>query len=156
MKSILFVATTVLAIMATAASSGTLSLSGTVALVNDIVITPDPAALNLNIVAGEVDKLIATVAETSNNPSGYKIFMKSTNASKLIHTVNPTEKAAYTISYDSGANKTLTIVDQQVKNVGSLPGLQTNNSNLTIKINDKPNAAAGTYTDTITISIAAN
>ena len=110
----------------------------------------------MNIVAGEVDRVIAAVAETSNNPAGYKIFMKSTNASKLLHTVDPTEKIGYTVSYNGGANKTLTIDGQQFKNVASLPALTTNKSNVTMKINAKPAAALGAYTDTITISLVAN
>lgn len=156
MKKMILTAMVLAAGVAQAASTGTLLIQGTVAAVNDIVITPNSNATALNITAGESNKLVASVAETSNNLAGYKINMKSVNASKLVHGTDATKQTGYTVSYNGGSAITLTTVDQQVKNVSSLSGLTTNNSNVNVNVTALPNAIAGTYSDTITVSIVAN
>lgn len=156
MKTLLFVAMGLLASSTFAAGSGDLLLSGTVVSVNDLVITPDANATNLDILNGEINKTVASVAETSNNLLGYKIMMKSANASKLVHSVDPTKSTDYTITYDGSSAVTLTTSDQEVKNVSSLAGLTTNTSSVAADVSAFPTAPAGTYSDTVTISIVAN
>lgn len=148
--------TLLLAISAQAASTGTLLIQGTVSLVNDIVITPTANATTLNITGGETSKLVATVAETSNNLTGYKIQMSSVNAGKLIHTVDNTKLTPYTVSYNGGSGVSLTTSPQTVKTVASLSGLATATSNVNTSVTALPTAIAGTYQDTITVSIVAN
>ena len=146
-----------LASTAMAASSGTLDISGTVSPVNEIVINPNLANKDsLNILGGETAKNVASVDETSNNLNGYQIFMKSLNGGKLQHNINPTYSTAYTVSYAGGASVSLTTADQSVRNSGPLVGLTTVTSQLTVDVTAYPTAPAGTYSDTITISIVAN
>ena len=82
--------------------------------------------------------------------------MRSANASKLVHNVDNTKSTAYTVSYDGAAAISLTNADQDVKNVSSLAGLTTNTSDVSVNVTAFPTAPAGTYSDTITISIVAN
>lgn len=142
--------------LAQAASSGTLLIQGVVNVVNDIVITPTASATTLSITGGETNKLVASVAETSNNLAGYKIQMSSANASKLVHTVDNTKQTGYTVSYNGAAAVTLTTTPQTVKNVASLAGLTTASSNVNVNVTALSTAVAGTYQDTITIAIVAN
>jgi hypothetical protein len=156
MKTLLLTALLTLGLTAKAGSTGTIIISGTVLPVNDIVITTLADASNLNITAGEVGKLVATVSETSNNLTGYRIKMKSLNGGKLNHTVDSSKNTTYTVSYNGGSYMALSTSDQDVKNVGSLNGLTTQVSQVKVDVTAYPIAPAGTYTDTITVTIQAN
>lgn len=153
----LFIVLAFFSASAHAASTGSLVLSGTVALINSIVITLNGSNnTTLDIVNGESAKNIASVAETSNNPIGYKIMISSANASELRLSSDGTKKTTYQISYDGGSYTTLTTTPTQIKNVSSLTGLTTYNSAVLINVSAYANAPAGTYSDTVTLSIVAN
>jgi hypothetical protein len=156
MKKLLFTAAVLLASVSFAGSSDNLILSGEVTLVNELVIFPNGDNVKLNILAGESNKKVAYAEETSNNLLGYKIYMRSVNASKLVHGTDPSQSTDYTISYDGKAAITLTNADQEVKNVASLTQKTTNTSDIVVNVTAKPTAPAGTYSDTVTISIVAN
>ena len=138
------------------ATTGTLSLSGTVASVNEIVVHPNANAVNLNITGGETGTLVSTVDETSNNINGYTITMFSLNSGKL--QLSPTKYTNYTISYDGGSfiAPPASSAPVTVKTVSSLTGLTTDTSNVNINVSAYPTALSGGYTDTITFSIVAN
>lgn len=86
-----------------AASSGTLLLSGTVPLVNDLAVTATAANnTSLNITGGESAKVVASVAETSNNATGYTVTLSSANGGKLKNAGNAASQTAYQVSYDGG------------------------------------------------------
>lgn len=141
---------------AQAANEGTLLLQGTVAVVNDIVVTPNGANNTSLDITGGGTVLVASVAETSNNLTGYKINAKSANGSELRNTSDATKKTTYQISYDGGGLVTLTTSFQQVKNVSSLSGLETANSAVSATVAAYAAAPAGTYSDTVTFQIVAN
>lgn len=142
---------------ASAASSGTLLLQGIVGVVNDIVVTANGSNnTSLNITAGESAKLVGSAAETSNNLLGYKIFISSPTGGELRNTADATKKTTYKIAYNGGAAVTPTVAGVQVKNVASLIGLTTANSNINVDVTAYPTAPAGTYQDTLTVSIVAN
>lgn len=143
-------------VSAQAASTGTLLLQGTVALVNDIVINAQSGATTLDIVGGETGKLVAVVDETSNNLNGYTIEMSSANSGLLVHTTDSSQSTSYTVSYDGGSSVTLSSTPQTVKNVSSLSGLTTVSSDVNVDVAANATAIAGTYQDTVTISIVAN
>lgn len=143
--------------LAIAADTGTLILRGTVAVVNNIAVVPNGNAnTTLDIAAGETSKLVASVQETSNNVTGYKINVKSANGSELRNTDDATKKTTYTLSYDAGSAVTLTTSYQQVKNVTSLSGLTVDNSDVNVTVAAYASAPAGTYEDTVTFQIVAN
>lgn len=140
-----------------AASTGTLLLQGTVAAVNDIVVTANsPNNTTLNIVAGESGKNVASVAETSNNLNGYKIFISSPTGGFLVNTSDAAAKTSYKIAYDGVAAVTPTVAPLQVKNVTALTGLTTDTSAVAADVTAFATAPAGLYEDTLTISIVAN
>jgi hypothetical protein len=140
-----------------AASSGTLTLSGTVGLVNDLVVTPNGTNnTTLNITGGETGKNVAAVAETSNNGLGYKITVSSVNGGELRLATDAAKKTTYQISYDGGSYFTPTIAGIAAKNVTSLAGLTTNTSQVLVNVVAYPAALVGSYSDTVTFSIAAN
>lgn len=140
-----------------ASDTGTLLLQGTVALVNNIVITPNGSNnTSLNITGGASNVLVASVTETSNNVTGYKINVKSANGSELRNSSDATKKTTYTLSYNGGSAVTLTTSYQMVKNVSTLSGLTSNSSNVNATVAAYAAAPAGTYSDTVTFQIVAN
>lgn len=140
-----------------AASSDTLLLQGSVSAVNDIAVTAVAGVNNtLNITGGASNVTVANVAETSNNLLGYKIMMSSANAGELRNTSDATKKTTYTVAYGAGSAVTPTTSAAQVKNVTSLTGLTTNTSAVKVNVTAYPSAPAGTYNDTLTLSIVAN
>jgi hypothetical protein len=82
--------------------------------------------------------------------------MSSANAGMLKHTVDASKETSYTVRYDDGAAVALSAVPQVVKNVSSLSGLTPDTSNVNVDVTAYPSAIAGTYQDTVTISIVAN
>lgn len=136
--------------------TGTLTISGVVAVVNELEVTATANATALNITGGETDKLVATVSERSNNLNGYKIKMKSANGGQLVNTANAAVKTAYKLGYNGATKVTLSTGDTDMKTVNSLTGLTTVSSNVNVDVTALATAAAGTYSDTITVSIVAN
>jgi hypothetical protein len=155
-KSLLLTTAVLLASISHAATSVDLPLSGTVTAIYDLQIAVKGEAANLNIVAGENDLSVATVSEQSNALNGYKIMARSTNASKLQNTTDPTKSTSYTINYDGAGPITLSSSDALVKTVSSLPGLTTVDSDVQVTVAPYGTAPAGTYTDTVTFTILAN
>lgn len=141
---------------AVGADTGVITLSGSIDVVNEIVITQTEAATNLNILEGQSDSLIATVEESSNSPTGYTIYMNSVNDSELVNSEDPLDSASYLISYDGGAYMSLTTSDTAVKTVGTLEGLVTDESEVLINVLANTEAGSGVFSDLITVSIAAN
>ena len=152
----LLLAALLLGNMAQAASTATLLLSGTVQEIMEISVEPSANATNLNISGGEIAKQVAIATETSNSLSGYKISLRSLNASRLVHTANSSKSTSYTISYNGGSYISLSNVDQVVKSVNSLSGLATQTSDIKVNVLAYVGAPAGTYSDIVTISISAN
>lgn len=169
MKTLLFIATGLMAASVMAASSGfdNLLISGTVESLNTLVVTANaPNNTTLPILAGSVAAInVGKATETSNNSTGYKITMSSVNGSKLINGLNATTSAnvisTYKISYAGGSAVSMPLtssgVPVEVKNVSTLSGLTSVDSSIeVVELAANGNAAQGTYSDTITISIVAN
>ena len=158
MKKKLLLATilSLVSIQANAAATGTLILSGTVAAACNITVTPNGSNnTTLDIVAGETNKNVASVNESCNNATGYKINIKSDNGGELRHTGNASLKTTYTIVYD-GQTITPTTNFQQAKNVSVLNSPSNYNAPVLVNVAAYANALAGTYTDTVTMQIVAN
>lgn len=150
------VASLLLGQAAMAASSGDLLLKGVVGVVNEIVVSAEGTAnTTLDIRNGETQKLVGRASETSNSLTGYTITMSSANGGKLQHTVDSTKSTTYTVEYNGGAAVTPTTAGSVVKNVTSLSGLTTNESLIKVNVVAYNAAPAGTYQDTLTLTIAA-
>lgn len=142
---------------ALAADTGTLLLQGVVTATNNITVTPNGTNnTSLNITGGESNKLVASVLESSNNLTGYKINAKSANNSELRNGTSASVKTTYTMSYNGGTALALTTNYQQLKNVTSLNGLTSNTSNVVVNVAAFAAAPAGTYSDTVTFQIVSN
>ncbi len=131
-------------------------LSGIVPLINTAEVVPLPESQTLNILEGEVRRLVARVNETSNSPRGYRILASSQNSSKLRNTNQPDALVSYTFSYGGAPSLVLSNINQEVKRVPSVTGLVTNVSEVRVSLDKQPQALVGTYTDTVSISISAD
>ena len=143
-----------LAVPTFAATTGTLALSGSVAAITSITVTPDANASALPIGAATTDLKIATVNELSNNKTGYTVTLSSLNGSTLKE-ASGTDSLAYTLKYGSNAvtftGSTATLTNSSTR---SSSAAGTSND-LTISF---PAAFlnADSYSDTLTFTIAAN
>jgi hypothetical protein len=155
-RTVSLIAVIALTNSALAASTGTLLLKGTVGVVNHIVVTANGDNLFLNITGGESAKLVGSTSETSNNLAGYKILISSSTGGELRHTADAAKKTTYQISYDGATAVTPTVAGAVVKNVNSLTGLATDSSDIKTTVVAYPSAPAGTYQDTLTLTIQAN
>lgn len=141
--------------VADAATTGTLSLSGTVgATISISVDSSNGNAAALDLSTTQTTLNIATVTENSNSSSGYTISAKSTNGSSLNHSSLP-DNVPYTIKYAGGSAVTLTTSNQTVKTQATGGVYSGVTSAVTIQYTGTTSIAAGTYTDTITFTIAA-
>lgn len=138
-----------------AASSGTLTLSGTVAAVNSVTVVPNSSNnLSIDIVNGQTAFNVASVTEWSNSLLGYKIQLSSLNSGELKS--GSVVGTTYTLSYDGSIYSTPSTTPTNVRSVNSLTQLTSHTSPVLITVIANPNALAGTFTDTVTISIVAN
>ncbi len=139
-----------------AATQGTLLLQGQIDQVLSLTVTPEVGVHDsLDLVAGESDRKVAVVNEQSNSNTGYKIFLRTTNAGFLKN--GTLDSVQYSLSYD-GSDVTLSDTDEQVKSV-TTGGVYDNNSDVAVTIAGSVSAAAltqGTYSDTVTFTIQAN
>lgn len=139
-----------------AGTSGSLSLSGIITVINDLSTSPYYKATNLNITTGEAGTLIADIVELSNNPDGYNIQLTSQNTGKLINTSNTTYQVSYQISYNNGSYINLNSAPTTAKTIYFLNQKTSSVSPIKIKFSGLSNASSGSYEDVITLSIVAN
>lgn len=127
------------------AAAATIDISGTVAAQCSVSVTDLGASLDL--VNGETSKNVASISETCNDPDGFTVSFSSSDA-KLN---GPTGyDVDYTINYDTLAAQSLDTAQSVSR---SAPAWDSSN-NLQVNLAGNAQLAAGTYTDTITISIA--
>jgi len=130
-----------------AGASGTVQLKGTVALSCTVAVTDLNQTLNLT--GGESNKQVGTVVENCNSGTGYNITVSSSNGGTLTAPGNGTQPINYTASYDgqSGSLSGSLVVARQ--------NAQFNKSAaLSVTIPANAQAIAGSYSDTVTITIA--
>lgn len=146
LKTFLFTLTFALvSATALAAPSGTVQLRGTVAQAcNPTVID---ARASLDLASGETNRKVATVVETCNVATGYRVEVSSSNGAL--------QSSSGTVTYDVGmdgatspANQTLVITRD-----GARFGYM---SDVTVTVSPSDTRVAGTYIDTLTVSIIAN
>lgn len=153
MKLLLALTLTTLSLGAMAQTSATLILKGQVAQVLKITLVEETLARNLPLSTTQTNSKVATVTETSNSASGYKVTLSSTNNGKLTR-VNGTEKFPYTLSYGSQTGMDLT-TPQSISNP-ALALARTQDVKISYQGVPAEQMTAGDYTDTVTFTIAAN
>ncbi|MDE1145300.1 MAG: hypothetical protein PW843_01620 [Azospirillaceae bacterium] len=131
---------------ALADSSGTVKLSGVVSLSCVVTVTDNNASLN--ILAGSSNVQVGSVVETCNDGAGYTITVASANGGALKSSATGAQAVAYTTNYDgtngSGSSFTVTRSGAQFGKTAALY--------VTVPANAQ--AIAGTYNDTLTVTIA--
>ncbi len=139
---------------ALAATSGTLTLSGTVPQRVDILVNAQSGATTLDLSTSQADYLVATVREKSNSATGYKVSLSSANSGNL---VNGRSMISYTAKYNT-SGVTLSSTPQTITNVTSQssPITTTKNFNISYTGADELDLMQGVYSDTLTFSIVAN
>jgi hypothetical protein len=135
-----------------AATTGTLSLLGTVAPLTAITVTPDPNASNLPVDLVASNLKVATVNELSNDKAGYTVTLSTANGSVLKETAG-SDTLAYSLTYN-GAAVVFASNTAIISDVASRTSVAGSSKDLAISF-----AAtflnADTYSDTLTFTIIA-
>lgn len=133
---------------AQAAASGTIRLQGSVAV--DCAVTVTDNAVALNLTGGESNRAVGQVVETCNSGTGYTISITSANNGSLASAGTGTAPIAYTVGYD-GTNGSLNAPLVASRNQAQFGRAAT----LTVSVPASTQYIAGTYQDTVTVTIAA-
>lgn len=130
------------------ATSGTIRLQGTVPLNCTVTVTD----LNqpLNLVQGETLRQVGTVVENCNSGTGYTISIASSNRGTLTSTGTGTQPIAFSVGYDSQSSDMTSGLDLN-RNTAQF----NRTVPVTVSIPASNTRIAGTYNDTLTITIAA-
>lgn len=126
-----------------------LNLSGTVLVDCGLSITPHANATSLNIVGGEVNKLVANITETCNNSTGFTVTVSS-----LYEGLKGSVVIPYTIKYD-GTTITPKTAPSNAKKITSLTAKHTKIVDVLVNFAPNPTVLAGTFADTLTFTITA-
>ena len=160
-----FVFSTVFAVgTVSAATEGTLVLQGTVPGVLEITVTPETGHDALDLSVNAADVKVATVLERSNKKAGYTVTLQSSNATtdsastgmfKNTDPSYPDYTLGYSINYGGSAvsftNGSAVVADESSKTTGT-----GTSRDVSISYNGADDFPyEGTYTDTLTFTIAA-
>ncbi|TWB13000.1 spore coat protein U-like protein [Nitrospirillum amazonense] len=132
------------AVAATAAASGTIQLNSTVAQTCTVSVTD--AGAQLNILTGSNVVTVGSVVETCNDGAGYQISVSSANGGTLKSAATGAQPVSYTPIYDgqsSGSSVNVVRSSAQFNKTATVA--------VTVPANAQ--AIAGSYTDTLTITI---
>ena len=157
-KSLLVAVSSVFALMsvnAYAATSADITLSGSVD--QDCSVSLAANSFPINLQNGETDTTVANVTEVCNDADGYVVSFSSSNSGVLQNDDNANEQKSYTISYGSGSGS---IEDQGLTQSRSRSySTYTSGNSVPLKFDLPAHStgvlAAGNWSDTITVSIAA-
>lgn len=128
-------------------NSDTLKVQGSVAAVCTVEV--EDFGVRLDLVKGADGKAIGEITETCNDADGYTITLASGEAGNM---VNGAAKVAYTIDYDSVKGQSLS-KDQSLTRKNAAYG---DAHELAVNVEGDFERVAGSYADTITVTIAAN
>ncbi|MDZ5646470.1 spore coat protein U domain-containing protein [Nitrospirillum sp. BR 11828] len=127
-----------------AAASGTIQLNSTVAQTCTVAVTD--AGAQLNILTGSNAVTVGSVVETCNDGAGYQISVTSANGGTLKSNATGAQPVSYTPIYDgqsSGSSVNVVRSSAQFNKTATVA--------VTVPANAQ--AIAGSYTDTLTITI---
>ena len=152
--SLTALASLVLASSALAAVQGSITISGSVAGATAITVSAAAGSNNLDLSSSPVDLQVASVREINNTSNGYTVTLSSANAGQL---KNGSSGLAYTAKYNNVAVN-LTVLPTTVTNAAPSNNVVNVVKPLTISYTGAAakTMIAGTYSDTLTFTIAAN
>ena len=142
-----------LSLTAQAATSAELILKGLVAPVLEISLAPEAIASNLDLSSQASNVKVATLTETSNYHTGYKVKAQSSNGGKLVNVSDANSFINYVLTY-SGSTIPLSTSPSQIYSTSNLKGSFT--KEVKISYNQPTNLSAGSYEDLVQFTIEAN
>lgn len=137
-----------------ASTTGTLVLNGIVPQIVSITVTPEPIAANLPLDVTQNQTKVATVNEISNSNTGYSVSISSGNQGALVHESVSSSQIVYSLRYDGNS------VDLSSGQTFTYSASASVDVNRDVDISytgvDHSLLIQGSYTDTVTFTIAAN
>jgi len=146
------------------ATGDTLTIGGSVPLILEITVTPDPNSDDLTLVgaAAPTTATIATIGIITNSSAGWELWVQSTNATTYASLINADgDEIPYTLAYGSTNGTGGTVNDgTAITSDGIMLGEDSTVStieegNLDITYDQAPDYPAGYYSDLLTITIRA-
>lgn len=140
--------------LALAATTGSVTIQGNVAKAVSIQVTGVGTFNNLDLTQNATDLQVASVVEKSNVQAGYTVTLASSNAGLLKN--GALGSLAYTAKYN-GTSVTLSATPQTVTNAGTSTVLVNATKPMTVSYagQNAETLMSGTYSDTLTFTIAA-
>lgn len=131
-----------------ARAAGTVVLKGT--MVTNCGVVVDDLNATVNLTGGSTNLNVATVGEKCNDKDGYTVTVTSANGGALVNAAGT--RAPYTASYSgvSGRSLATPLVLTRTKDQKSFVY-----RNFTVTLPPNAQLTAGSYVDTITITLAA-
>jgi hypothetical protein len=144
--------TLLLASSVIAATNGSIMISGNVNAATALVVTSETGYNALALSTGATNQKVATVREINNTANGYTLTLSSANAGKLRL---GTQDINYSATYDN-TSVNLTLAGVIVTNQGAQtsPINVTKDFKITFAGVDESLYMQGTYSDTLTFTIA--
>jgi hypothetical protein len=144
-----------LGLEAVAATTGSLTVSGSVAATTAIVVTPISGYNSIPLNVTQVDLPVANVREINNTSTGYTVSISSLNSGALKN--GSIGQITYTAKYN-GTAFSLSSTPVTVTTQGVQTGIVNSVKSFTISFTgiNMEDFMAGTYSDTLTFVIMAN
>lgn len=137
-----------------AASTGNITIYGTVPLACNITVTATTNATSgnpLDLSVNQTDVAVATVNEACNKNAGYTVTLASANSFKFVGQTLSSDQLSYSLKYNSVAVSGPTITNAAARTASG--GV---NKNLTLSLTGDASLGSQEYRDTLTFTIAAN
>lgn len=152
MKYLLFL---FFATSALAATSGLITIQGVVPKVVAVTVTGVAPFNALDLTTTQTNLPVANINEQSNDTNGYTVTASSANAGQLKN--GAVGSIAYTARYNA-VSFALTVTPVAITTVAISAAVVNVTKSLTISYTGTPSASnmSGTYSDTLTFTIAAN
>jgi glycine betaine/choline ABC-type transport system substrate-binding protein len=162
MKKYLAIACSILtlALASSAQSSSTLVISGTVAPINTVTIASQSGYNSLALASGATAQVVGIATETSNDKLGYKVTLSSANAGSTAQAflkgaiTGNTDTLNYSILYN-GTAVTLASGSATVTSATGRTVAAGVTKNIAVTFTGTW-LTADTYSDTLTLTVAAN
>lgn len=135
--------------------TGSVTIQGAVGAATAIVVTPQNNYNSLDLATTVSDLTVANVREINNTAAGYTVTLTSANSGQLKN--GSLGQIAYTAKYNTAA-VTLSSTPQVITTQGAQTGVVNVLKAFAISYTGTPaqDLMVGTYSDTLTFTIAAN
>lgn len=150
-----FILGSLLGKFAFSASSGSITLSGSIPTATHIVITATTGYNSLSLTTGATNQVVASVREINNTSAGYNVTLSSANAGLFKN--GSVGQIAYTARYNS-VNVNLTTLPQTITTQGSQSSIVNvvKDFDISFTATAEDTVMSGNYSDTLTFTITSN